>query len=111
MTVNTARFEESSEIVIDQEVETGDTGWTIIYASVNRVGSLVAVHLELSSLAAAAAAVLTLQPDFAPGATVTDSTGKFTIDDVGNVVFTGSTVAANPSEVCQFVYQAGEVSP
>ena len=111
MTVNSLRFEESSEILIDQQAGHANVGWTINYASVNRIGSLVAIHIELASLAAAALAVLTLPADFAPAQTVTDPTGKFTLSAAGQLAFTGSTTASQANVVCQLTYQAGQASP
>jgi hypothetical protein len=110
MTVNTAKFEESTEILVDSEVETADTGWTINYCSVNRIGNLVAVHVEATNGVSAAAAVLTLQPEFCPGDTVTDPTGNFTLTAAGLLSFGGST-ASGAKRICQLVYQAGSVSP
>jgi hypothetical protein len=46
MTVNIARFEESSEIVLDSETIAAEVNVTLSYASVMRVGALVAVHIE-----------------------------------------------------------------
>lgn len=110
MTVNSARFEESSEIVIDQQVEAPSAGWTINYASVNRVGSSVVLHVEATNAPGAAAPVLTLQADFAPGGDITDGTGAFTLSTAGVLAFTGSTVGG-AKHVCQLVYQAGQSSP
>lgn len=108
--INSARFEESSEIVVDQEVEAGDTGWTLDYVSVNRVGSLVGLHIEANNAAGAAAPVCKVQSDFAPGDQLTDAGGKFTLGVDGTLTFIGSTAAAG-RQVAQFVYQAGDVSP
>lgn len=110
MTVNTARFEESSEIVIDQEIEAPAAGWAINYASVNRVGAAVSLHIEATNAAAAAPTVLTVQPDFAPGDVVTDPTGNFTLNSQGVLAYSGSTAAVG-RRVCQLVYQAGALSP
>lgn len=110
MTINAAKFEESTPVVVDTEVEAPHTGWTLSYASINRIGSLVALHIEAAWVIAAAAPVATIQVDFAPGATVTDSTGKFTLDANGNLHYTGSTSAAG-NAVCQLVFMAGEVAP
>lgn len=110
MSVNSARFEEGTEIVVDQEVESGDTGWTLNYCAVERVGSLVALHIEATNLANAAAPVLKLQSDFAPGDIITDPTGGFTLAADGTLSFTGSTAAA-AKHIAQLVYQAGSVSP
>lgn len=105
MSVNSARYEESSLIVLDEEVETPAAGWTINYASVNRVGALVAAHIEVAFAASAVATVLKLQPDFAPAQELTDPTGKFTLAADGTLSFTESTASAGTA-VAQFVYQA-----
>lgn len=107
---NTAKFEEGSEIIVDSTVETAAAGWTLNYVSVNRVGNLVAVHIEAGFAASAALLVTTLGADFAPGATVTSPDGQFTVAANGQVRFTGSTAALGTG-VCQLVYQAGLVSP
>lgn len=110
MTVNTAKFEESTEIVIDSEVEAPAAGWALNYVSVNRVGGLVAVHIEATNNVGAAGLVTTLQGDFAPGDTVTTPDGNFTIAANGQVSFTGST-AAGARRICQAVFAAGHASP
>lgn len=107
---NKAIFEEGSEIVVDTEVEAPAAGWTLNHVSVVRTGPLVAVHIEATNNAGAAALVTTLQADFAPPETVTDASGTFTIAANGQVSFTGST-AAGARRVCQLVYAAGAVSP
>ncbi len=110
MTVNLAKFEESTEIVIDTEVEAPAAGWAVNYASVNRIGALVAVHIEATNNAGAAGLVTTLQADFAPGDLVTTPDGLFTIGADGTVHFTGSTVA-DVKHICQAVFAAGQSSP
>jgi hypothetical protein len=107
---NTAKFEEGSEVIVDTEVEAADAGWTLNYVSINRTGNLVALHIEAAFGIAAAAPVCTVQPDFAPGATVTSPDGEFTLTAAGVLSFAGSTSAAG-SAICQLVFQAGEVSP
>lgn len=107
---NTAKFEEGSLIVVDSTVETAAPGWTLNYVSVNRAGNLVALHIEAGFAAAAAALVMTLGADFAPGATVTTADGKFTVAANGQVRFTGSTAALGTG-VLDICYQAGSVSP
>lgn len=108
---NSARFEESTEIVLDTEIERPAAGWTLGYCAVTRVGALVAVHIELNFEHNAAGHALTLQGDFAPGDTVTSADGKFTIAADGTITFTGSTAAGAGSATCEAVYQAGAVSP
>lgn len=110
MSVNSARYEESTEIILDTEVEAAATGWSLGYCSVNRVGALVALHIELSFADGADGHALTLQSDFAPGDTVTTTDGKFTIDADGTVTYTGDT-AAGAAAVCEAVFQAGLQSP
>lgn len=110
MAKNIAKFEESSEIVIDTEVESPDTGWTLGHVSVLRVGSLVALHIEATNGVAAAGPVCQLQADFAPPDTITTPDGNFTIGADGTVTFLGSTAAA-ANRVCQATYVAGQVSP
>lgn len=110
MTVNSARYEESTEIILDTEVEAAATGWSLGYCSVNRIGALVALHVEATFTDAADPTVLTLQDDFAPGETVTTVDGKFTIDADGTVSYTGDT-AAGADVVCEAVFQAGVLSP
>lgn len=109
-TVNLALFEEGTEIVVDDEVEAPDAGWTLDYVSVVRIGALVALHIEANNAAGAAAPVLKLQPDFAPGDIVTTPDGKFTLGSDGALSFTGSTAAAGRA-VAQLVYAARSVSP
>lgn len=108
--VNKALWEEGTEIAVDTEVENAAAGWALNYCAVNRVGSLVSVHIEATNGASAAALVTTLQGDFAPGDVVTDSTGNFTIAANGQVSFGGSTTAA-AKHICQMTYVAGEQSP
>lgn len=110
MATNSARFEESTEIVLDTEVEAPQAGWTIGYCSVTRVGALVALHIELSFADAAAAHALTLQADFAPADTVTSADGKFTVASDGQIAYTGDT-AAGADATCEVVYQAAQLSP
>jgi hypothetical protein len=110
MAANSVRWEESSEIVIDQEMVLAAAGWTIKYASVNRIGALVAVHLELSFAAHAPAFVATLPAPFAPGQAVNDPADDFTIAPSGAVTYSAST-AAPATVICQLVYQAAESSP
>lgn len=110
MTVNSARFDEGTEIVIDTEVEAPATGWTLGYCSVNRIGALVALHIELTCAADADPLALTLQDEFAPAETVTTPDGKFHVGDDGTVTFTGST-SGGTGAVCEAVYQAGQLSP
>lgn len=110
MATNKLIFEESTEIVLDTETEAPSAGWTLNYVSVNRIGNLVAVHIEAAFAAAAAGLVCTLPADFAPGDTVTTPDGKFTIAANGQVSYTGST-AAPGNGICQAVYAAGSVSP
>jgi hypothetical protein len=108
--INSAKFEEGTEITVDSEIEVAAAGWALNYVSVNRVGSLVAVHIEATNNVSAAGEVCQLQGDFAPGDIVTDPTGNFTLAADGTLTFTGST-AAGAKRVAQFVYQAGSVSP
>ncbi len=107
---NTAKFEEGSEIIVDSTVETAAAGWTLNYASVNRTGNLVFLHVEVAFAAAAALLVTTLGADFAPGATVTTADGKFTVAANGQVHYTGST-GSSGTAVLDIGYQAGLVSP
>lgn len=104
--INRAVFEEGTEITVASEVDAALTGWTLDYCSVVRVGSLVAVHIELAFGDAAAAHALTLSDLFAPGDTVTTADGKFTIGADGQVAFTGATTSG-ARVVCEAVYQAG----
>jgi hypothetical protein len=103
MPVNTLRFEESSEIVIDQRSVTPNGGWTITYLGVVRIGALVALHVEAS--AASAGAICTLPADFAPGQTVTSPDGTLSVTSAGVL---SSTAAAVRNEL---QYIAGAVSP
>jgi len=105
-----AKFEEGSEIVVDSATEVAAAGWTLGYVSVYRVGGLVALHIEATFAAGAAAPVLTLGKDFAPGATVTSPDGKFTVGANGQVSFPGST-AGGGTAVLDVSYTAGAVSP
>lgn len=110
MTVNTAKFEESTEIIVDSEVEAPAAGWTLNYSAVNRVGGLVHLHIEATNAVSAAAQVLQLQADFAPGDLVTDPSGNWTVDANGNVHFNGST-AAGAKRILDIAYAAGQASP
>jgi hypothetical protein len=112
MAQNTARWEEGTEITLDATVETPATGWTLGHTNVIRIGSLVAVHIEATFTAGAAALVTTLQGEFRPTETVTVPVGasSFTIGADGKVSYSGST-AGGGTVVCDGVYQAASVSP
>lgn len=110
MAQNTARWEEGTEITLDAQVEAPATGWTLGHTNVLRVGPLVAVHVEATYAAGAAALVTTLQGEFRPLDTVTTHDGKFTIAADGKISFPGST-AGGGSATCEAVYQAGSISP
>lgn len=110
MAQNTARWEEGTEITLDAGVEAGATGWTLGHTNVLRIGALVAVHIEATFAASAAALVTTLQGEFRPLDTVTTADGKFTIGADGKVNFTAST-SGGGNAVCDVQYQAGATSP
>lgn len=110
MTVNTAKFEEGTEILVDSEVEVAAVGWTLNYVGITRVGSLVSAHIEATNGVGAAGPVCTLQADFAPGDIITSPDGLFTIAANGVVTFTGST-GAGAKRICDLSYPAGQVSP
>jgi hypothetical protein len=110
MAVNTAVWEEGTEIIVDSEVEAPAPGWTLNYVHVRRSGGGVQLHIEATNNAAAAGLVATLQGDFAPGDVVTDPSGNFSLAANGQLTFLGST-AASAKHVCQLIYAAGETSP
>lgn len=101
---------EGSLIELDSGQLACAAGWTPGYISVERVGSLVAVHIEATNAAAAAALVATLPGDYCPSAAVTDSTGNFTLAANGQLSFGGST-AAGALRVAQLVFKASLTSP
>lgn len=105
-----AKFEEGSEITVDSPTEVPAPGWTLGYTSVYRIGGLVALHVEATFAAAAAALVMTLGADFAPAGTVTSPDGKFTVAANGRISFVGST-AGGGTAVLDVNYTAGAVSP
>jgi hypothetical protein len=107
---NQARFEEGTEITVDAEVEASAAGWTLNLCHVVRVGGLVAVHIEATNDAGAAATVCHLQGDFAPAAQVADSSQAFTVGTDGTVSFTGDR-SGSAKRVLQVSYVAGAVSP
>ena len=108
MATNTMRYEESSEIVLDTEAFAFAAGWTPgNYVSVQRVGGLVAVHIEAGFGIAAAGLVGTLPPDFRPGDTVL--TTGFSIAASGAITYSGSTSAAGTA-ICAATFQAGDLS-
>lgn len=107
---NQAVFEEGTEIRVDTEVEAPATGWTLNVAHVARVGSLVALHIEATNQANAAATVCRLQADFAPAAAITDASGNFSVGTDGTVSFNGSRTAG-ATHVLDVNYLAGQVSP
>lgn len=107
---NSAKFEESTEILIDSQVEAAAAGWAINFVSVNRIGNLISVHLEATNNANAAALVTTLQSEFAPAVQLTDSTGNFTVGADGTVSYNGSRTAS-AKHVLDINYQAASVSP
>jgi hypothetical protein len=108
---NVAKWEESTEILLDSEVESPDAGWTLHYVSVLRTGTAVSVHIEASFGTAAAAPICTLQPEFWPDSTVTSPDGKFTLTAAGVLSYTGSTSAAAAASPCQLNFAAAETSP
>jgi hypothetical protein len=100
MTVNVAKFEESSEILIEDGTVTPADGVTITYASVIRIGSLVAVHIEFGAPVDGTAA--TLDEEYRPGDTV------HALD--GSVVHADGSVAPDGMYV-DIVYAAAQASP
>lgn len=108
--VNSTRVEESSPVIFDEGTINPDAGYTINYINVLRTGSLVAMHFEVAFAIGAAAPVLTVDAFYAPSATITDSTGKFTLSAGGVLSFTGATTAAGTA-VGELVFQAGEAIP
>lgn len=110
MPVNKAEWAEGTNIVLDIDVEAPAAGWALNYVSVNRIGDLVAAHIEATYANGAAAPVVVLAPEFAPGDVITSPDGKFTIAADGTVSFTGST-AASAKVICDVVYGAGLQSP
>lgn len=103
-------FFEGSMIELDSGTLVASAGWTLNYAAVERVGSLVAVHIEATNAVSAAAAVATLPKDYAPDATVTNDAGTFALSSVGALTFPGSTGSA-VKRICTLVFRAGQVSP
>lgn len=110
MASNLLKWEESSEIVLDNETLSPAVGWTLNYVSVIRIGGVVVLHVEAAFAAAAAAPVATLPAQFRPDATVTTPDGKFTLTAAGVLSFTAST-AGGGSSVAQLNFYAAEVSP
>ena len=116
MTVNTARYEESTEIILDSETVTPEAHVTLNYASANRVGGLVAVHLEgsyASEVSGTAFQAAQLPGDFVPGAAVTPlfsgAATAMSIDTNGVLHITPNATGGN--FVVDVVYAAGQVSP
>jgi hypothetical protein len=106
---NIAKWEEGTEITLDSEVEAASAGWVLNYASVLRIGSAVAVHIEATSDGTGTGHICTLPPQFAPGALVTTSDGLFTIAQDGTVTrLAGGAAGVGRINVN---YAAGEASP
>ena len=103
MPVNQLRFEESSEIVIDARSVTPNSGWTISYLGVVRIGAAVILHVEATG--SGAGTICTLPADFAPAQTVTSPDGALSVNSSGALAATGTTVRN------ELQYIAGQVSP
>lgn len=101
---------EGSEIELDSGNLVGAAGWTLGAVSVERVGSLVAIHIEATNAVSAAALIATLPGDYTPSATLTDQTGNFTLAANGALSFNASKAAA-ALRVAEFVFRAALQSP
>lgn len=101
---------EGTEIELDSGNLVAAAGWNLGAVSVERIGSLVVVHVEATNAVNAAALVATLPGDYAPSALLTDATGNFTLAANGQLSFNGSRAAA-ALRVAQFVYSAALRSP
>jgi hypothetical protein len=90
-----------SEITIEEGALAASTGWTLINGSINKIGPLVALHLEFSFAAGAPALALQL-PDqnFWPNWDAHDTSGHFTVSaENGEITYSASTVTLNAGPV------------
>jgi hypothetical protein len=100
-------YELGSQIDVNEgELAAAATGWTLENGSINKIGKLVALHLEFSAANDAAAHAYDLpNRDYWPDFDVHSPDGKWTISSTtGQITYSGSTTGGVALAVLDVVY-------